>query len=273
MPNLPSHIELAWRASGELSDSRLTQNMGCYLLGSTAPDVRIITKRPRADTHFFELGSGQPGDGVAGLFAAHPELRSPESDAQAAFVAGYITHLVADETWIVSMYRRHFELGPDGAGDFDSRDAAQLFDRAAQLLMDIPSETRVKSLLPEIESVEDGLAAGPVSAAVLTEWRAWVLDFLAGDSPYRRERLRHMASRISGRDSGHVAHDLAERFIADVPGGLETLYERVSRTEIDGYRDRVIAALVETVGDYLASSRASARSGVCLTESTRSAGA
>jgi hypothetical protein len=230
--------------------------MGCYLLGATAPDVRIITERPRIETHFFDLGTGNMGDGVAGLFAAYPELRSPVSNVQAAFVAGYLTHLVADEIWIVSMYRRYFD-GPHigGSGGFGSRDATQLYDRAAQLVLDRAGERRVRSLLNSLDEVGDeieGLAAGPLDAEVVRNWRVWTLDFLGGQRPYSWGRLRHMADRISDRDPDHPSHEIAERFLSDIPAGLKTLHAGVPKSELDDYMERAVDNLARVVGEYLA---------------------
>ncbi len=247
MPNLPTHIEVAWRAACEIKDPRITDNLGSYLLGATSPDVRIITKRPRTETHFFELESGQAGDGSFGLLTTYPELTSPSSDAQASFVAGYITHLVADETWITSIYRRYF----DGTGKFDSIAAAQLFDRAAQLTLDKASEPRVRSLLTSMDEPEIGLAAGPIDAVTLSRWRVWVLDFLSDARPYSWQRLRHMAGRISGHDSQHPVHQLAELFLTDVHGGLQDLYDRVPEAELERYLEVTVDNLVRSVTEYL----------------------
>ncbi len=248
MPNLPTHVDLAWRAGETLSHPLLKGELGSYLLGAAAPDVRIITKRPREETHFFDLQSGSTGDGMAGLFAAYPELRSPTSDAQAAFVAGYLTHLVADETWIVSMYRPHF----GGKGEFGPPYAANLYDRAAQLMLDRACEERVRPLSPIINGVNETLAAGSLDAGVLRDWRRWVVDFLGGERPYAWERLRHMADRISGRDPGHGSHEIAERFLSDVPAGLRTLYGVVPESEFFSYVDRARGNIERVVAEYLA---------------------
>ena len=273
MPNLPTHVELAWRAVDRLSSKLPSRQLGSFLLGATAPDVRIITKRPRTDTHFFDLASGCSGDGVSGLLATYPQLRSPASDAQAAFVAGYLTHLVADETWIVSMYRPYFgESNPGESGRFGSRDAAQLYDRAAQLTLDRAGEQRVRSLLPVLAEVPEGLSAGPLNTGVVTEWWAWVLDFLTGQRPYSWERLRHMADRISNRDPQHPSQAIAERFLSDVPAGLETLHKVVPESELERYMARATANLTRVVDEYLAAVQAGANSPVASGSSVKPSG-
>lgn len=231
----------------EIGDPRLSNNLGIYLLGATAPDVRIITKRPRIETHFFELDTGRCGDGASGLLSAYPQLASPVSDAQAAFVAGYISHLVADETWITSMYRPHF--GGSGSSESDATD--QVMDRAAQLSLDRACEQRVRRLLPQMREAPINGPAGPIDAPTLGQWRSWVVDFLADDRPYSWERLRHMAGRISGRDPNHPARELAEQFLSDVPEGLRKLHLRVSEEDLQGYLDLTAANLVAEVGGYL----------------------
>ncbi len=145
------------------------------------------------------------------------------------------------------MYRRYF----DGTGKFDSNVAAQLFDRAAQLSLDRASEHRVRSLLSALDELEGGLAAGPLQAGTLSEWRVWVLDFLADARPYSWQRLRHMAGRISGHDPEHPVHQLAERFLADVRGGLRELFDRVPETELERYLEVTVDNLIRSVTGYL----------------------
>ena len=247
MPNLPAHVELAWRAASELFAPVISENLGHYLLGATAPDVRIITQRPRSDYHFVELDFSQIGEGAAGMFAAHPELRAPRDNAKIAFVAGYLTHLVADETWIVTMYRRYF----DGNGT----DSAKLFDRAAQLVLDREAEERVRSLLPLVSETECGFEAGPIAIETMSEWRDWVVDFLGGSRPFQWERLRHMAGRIAGGDLSHPAHAMAERFLSNVEEGVSELYGVVPKSVLDDYKGQCIERLTETVLEYVESAQ------------------
>jgi hypothetical protein len=73
-----------------------------FLLGAIAPDVRAIGGQAREATHFFSIPRQPGSDAVGELLSAWPELAnvgalSPE---QAAFVAGYVTHLVMDEVWV-----------------------------------------------------------------------------------------------------------------------------------------------------------------------------
>jgi hypothetical protein len=73
-----------------------------FLLGAIGPDVRAISGQSREATHFFEIPSTDERPAQTLMFEAYPELATaavlpPE---QAAFIAGYVTHLVMDETWL-----------------------------------------------------------------------------------------------------------------------------------------------------------------------------
>ena len=134
MPNLRAHIDIAHRAAERLAHPTLDANMGCFLFGSTSPDIRVITRRGREVYHFAELDFEALGSGIEGLFSAHPGLkRTGEHNEQTvAFVCGYLTHLIVDESWIVDMYRPYFgnrEVFGDSA-------KGNVYDRALQLELD-----------------------------------------------------------------------------------------------------------------------------------------
>jgi hypothetical protein len=73
-----------------------------FLLGAIGPDVRAMSGHSREATHFFEIPPADERPAQVMMFEAYPELADfttlpPE---QAAFIAGYVTHLVMDETWL-----------------------------------------------------------------------------------------------------------------------------------------------------------------------------
>ena len=135
MPNLPMHIYLANRAAEQLDWGYVNDHLGSCLLGSTAPDIRAMTKWDRQRTHFASLGVESVGVGTKKMFEQHPELadfktQSPETRA---FLLGYVSHLAADEVWITTMFRPYFGEGTSVTGD---RLEGHLWDRALQLDMD-----------------------------------------------------------------------------------------------------------------------------------------
>ena len=81
MPNLPAHIELAAMVAERLGPSALDGNLGYFLLGSTSPDIRAITKADRQDYHFAPLSFESIGAGVDGCWPPTPSFESPRAVA------------------------------------------------------------------------------------------------------------------------------------------------------------------------------------------------
>src|SRR3546814_8038391 len=103
-------------------------------MGSTAPDSRVITRRDREETHFFTLHDLSDQDSVTRMFRENPSLAMPSGldAATTAFIAGYLTHLVLDETFIREIYRPHFGALSEINGDPKSN----VLDRAIQYELD-----------------------------------------------------------------------------------------------------------------------------------------
>lgn len=82
-----------------------------FALGHIAPDVQTLSGQSREATHFFPvpLLPGLPR-AEAALFALHPALRGVAAlpPAQAAFVGGYVAHLVFDWLWVKEIFDPHF---------------------------------------------------------------------------------------------------------------------------------------------------------------------
>ena len=247
MPNLPAHIDLAWRAADRLGNRALDENPGYFLLGAVSPDVRAITKRDRAEYHYAPLSFAEIGEGVQGLFAAHPGLRrKPKSDeTAAAFVAGYITHLVLDESWITDVFRPHF----DGSRASDVDAESKVMDRALQLELDRLAEQSVDRAIPMIGSATMPLDIGLIPPATLEEYRTFVLELLGRGFSW--ERLRFMARRIAAGSDEHPANRVADEFLKAMPESLDRLFDRVSRSELANFRERAVDRLAGALEEYL----------------------
>lgn len=74
---------------------------GAFLLGHTAPDVQTVSGQPREATHFYRFPPSSEQLAYSVLLAAYPELAHPAQMApdHAAFLCGYLAHLLADELW------------------------------------------------------------------------------------------------------------------------------------------------------------------------------
>jgi hypothetical protein len=94
----------------------LIQQRGPFLLGNTAPDVKTVSGQGRHESHFYTIPRTSERPAYELLFDAHPSLARAESlsPPQAAFIAGYIAHLLLDEIWLDDIFRRYFlqDWGP-----------------------------------------------------------------------------------------------------------------------------------------------------------------
>lgn len=153
----------------------LTDQRGAFLFGNTAPDVQVVSGQERQATHFFTVPI-QPGSPPpwSKLLSTHPALAHPAAlpAAQGAFLAGYLCHLQADWSWILSIFSPVF--GPDCSwGTFPERLYLHNVLRSyldMQVLAELPPSTarRLKQISPNgwLPFVED---------QYLLEWR----DYLA----------------------------------------------------------------------------------------------
>ena len=247
MPNLPTHIQLAISSADRMRHTDLDSNLGYFYLGSTSPDIRALTKRARSDYHFVELDFETIGTGVEAMFAAHPELMdAAEHDGpMRAFIAGYITHLIADESYIVKMFRPYF----DKTGSFETDAMAKVWDRALQLDFD-------RTVWDEVMDSVKGVDADPANVHIeflpqedLEQWKEWVARVMSGGFSW--ERLRFMARRISAGDERHPAYTYAERFVQSVDESLDALYDHVPRSHVTEFRDEAVETIVASLRDYL----------------------
>ena len=247
MPNLPAHIDLAFQAAQLLGHPALETHMGYFLLGSTSPDMRVITRGRRDDYHFAPLDFETIGAGVEGMFGTHPELESSwEQDGPTrAFVAGYVTHLVADERWIVDMYRPYFG-NPDV---FEDDALGKVMDRVFQLELDRQGWKTVETNVTLLEAATDGIELGFIPSDTIGDWRRWVVAFIARGFSW--DRIKFMARRIAEGDDSHPAHRVAEEFVQAMPDSLERLYQTIPHRNLAEYREQTVQALAEYVGDYL----------------------
>lgn len=116
MPTPIQHLALAEEIlrGGDLSpavQTLLTAQRGPFLLGHTAPDVQTVSGQAREETHFYSIPRTAGPPAYETLFAAYPALARAEMlpPAQAAFIAGYISHLLFDELWLDEIYLRYFD--------------------------------------------------------------------------------------------------------------------------------------------------------------------
>jgi hypothetical protein len=73
---------LARQIALELGHADVPADSGAYLLGSTSPDIRVITKQDRLSTHFFDLNEHNHQDSVASFLETYGTLAAPENNTR-----------------------------------------------------------------------------------------------------------------------------------------------------------------------------------------------
>ncbi len=229
-----------------LGSSALDGTLGYFLLGATSPDIRAITKADRQDYHFAPLSFESVGAGVDGMFAAHPELRAAGwGGPTSAFVAGYMTHLIYDETWIVEMFRPCF-----GNRDvFADETEGKVLDRALQLDLDRQAQPRAAASLPAIGGASGSVDVRFLQSDELARWRDWVVEFVGRGFSW--DRLDFMARRASAGADPQPFVEVADAFLDGMPGSMEELCRRVGPGRVARFKARALDAATAYAEDYL----------------------
>ncbi len=249
MPPLVSHMIAARRAAEQLSPTCVDATSGAYLLGSTTPDIRVLTRWERERTHFFDLKEEAHQDSVAGFFAAQPHLRESSGlNAETrAWTCGFLTHLVMDEIYITEVYRPCF--GPRST--LGGGERANLMDRVLQYELD----RREREDRPAMEEVREALFAsavaidaGFIDRETMEQWR----DVTASVTEYAPdwERFAYIASRHLRR-AGIESEAEYARFLEEIPEMLDESLRTVGADQVEAFFDQVRERSVAQLEEYL----------------------
>jgi hypothetical protein len=246
MPGLRLHLTTARDLAADLGAERLTGALGAYYLGATTPDIRAMTRWDRERTHFFRLDEFEHQDGVDRLFAEQPALRDASAldPLTAAFMAGYISHLVLDEDYITRIYRPLFGERSDLRDDA----LADVMDKMLQWdveRLDCEDTAKVDGIRRALAEAAVDISIDFISREELARWRDVSLDVIS--QPATVERL----VRFLGRRLGKGLDDAAEasRFADGVPSLLERTWAYVGEERVREYmrdaRERASRAMRE----------------------------
>lgn len=249
MPPVCLHTVIAKDVADRLRLPVLDDERGSLYLGSTAPDIRILTQWERERTHFFDIHRFEEQSSVAAFLQANPALAEPASlDARtAAFVAGYITHLVMDETWINTVYRPFFgERSPLGGSL-----RANIMDRALQFAMD--SERRsdrelMRHVLEAVLRSGAGLDIGFIDGETLQRWHEVIVAMVSGEPDwdrFRRGARRHL------QEFGLDAGDDLEELTRSLPDLVDETLRYLSRERVQSFLETSLRRSLEAVKEYL----------------------
>lgn len=220
------------------------QQSGAFLLGHTAPDVQSISRQPREATHFFAL----PLDANAhtpwqAMLEAFPQLATPshlDTDL-AAFICGYLCHLLADWLWIDEIFTPTF--GPQASwGTFSQR---LYLHNVLRSYLDL-------QVVPQLPAECGPCLAGCiphhwlpfVSDEALGRWRDFLSTQLQPGAPLRTVEV--FAAR-EGVSPARYYELLACEQEMDIQ-----VFSRVPRLRLAQYRQRVIAQSLSLMENYFA---------------------
>lgn len=249
MPPIGLHLVLADRLSKELGDAGVLDNLGTYLLGATAPDIRVITREDRQVTHFFDLSIDEEQDSVGAFLSANDHLVDPSTlnpDTR-GFVAGYISHLVMDEVYITRVYREYFRQHEEMGGEI----RANVMDRLLQFDLERTygnDPDLSNSICTALSCTLENVNVGFIEAETLEQWRGVTKDVAERNMDW--ERMRGMIAnhlRRAGMDIG----DEADEFLDSLPALLDETIAHVTNAEVDGFIERSLEAAAGAVEAYL----------------------
>ena len=249
MPPITLHMVLASNLAKNLSREELISHDGWYLLGATTPDIRVITKQNRQDTHFFDLSVMEHQDSVELFIRSTPSISDPGSlNTQArAFIAGYISHLSFDESYITNVYRPNF-LNSEQIG---SSIKASLMDRLLQFDLDrtYSNDPQLRTHLCEALSFTiNDIKLGFIEIDTLRKWRDVVSDITARNLDWDRARsmINNHLRNLGVDDDGELAI-----FLDSLPDLLNETIGYVTSEEVHSFVERATEEATLVVGKYL----------------------
>ena len=252
MPNLPTHIYFALTALDSIKVDFLDEQIEAYMLGSTSPDIRAITKKNRSVYHFVDLDFEFVGEGIYNLKSQYPKWKNVSdcSDETKAFMMGYVSHLVLDETYITKVFRPYF-MNNDIFPIIAER---LIWDRAFQLFLDIKywnDHVKANSNLLKDYSINidvDFMINEPVA-----EWKDLMLK-LVSNSVFNWDRLISMSKRIARRDNINES-DLAkvtEGFLVNPKEGINNIMEKLPDNLVSDFEKNSNENIISFVNEFKA---------------------
>ncbi len=251
MPPLVTHMIAAVRAGGQVDADGvdLGRSNGDYLLGATTPDIRVLTRWDRERTHFFDIYNDGHQDCVENFFGAHRMFRDPSNLTQQtrAWVAGYLTHVIMDQEYVLQIYRPFFgSRSLLGGGSH-----ANLLDRVLQYELD----RRERESGEEMQHMRRALFgsaveidAGFVDRPLLEQWRDTTAAMT--EHPPDWERFSFIASRHL-KSAGIESESGLREFMETIPDLLDDTLGRVDQSALDGFFESTAQRTATVLRDWL----------------------
>lgn len=249
MPSLGQHMTRARIIAEQLRAPAIDAQRGLFYLGATAPDIRVLTRRDRIHTHFFDLECLDMQDSVARMLEQYPDLRDQARlhEMTRAFMAGVVTHLVLDEVYIDTMYRDYFGVRSTMAHD----PYANVLDRALQYEMnrrELEDSGALHDIIGAVEACEAVASVGFIEDSYLGQWREVVLDFARQGPTWERfPRMMNIHLRRAGLTDEEI-----ERHTKDGPALAQRSLDYVSEERVAHFIEEATHRAMGSVERYLA---------------------
>jgi hypothetical protein len=249
MPHLAFHMSVARDLANAERHAAVEADRGAFYLGSTGPDMRILSRGDRISSHYFDLDCLEDQNSVESFFSAHGDLKvaSKLEGATAAFVAGYLTHLVVDELWITDIYRPYF--GPESKLGGDAR--ANVLDRILQYEMDLQrrrDRAAMREIRGQLLATSLDVHLPFLENELLVRWRDVVAEMAS--RPPTWERFPRTASRFLAVAGVSTDAEIDE-FSKTLPAMLQETKAHVGREHIDAFARRASTFALKALQEYL----------------------
>lgn len=249
MPLLYIHLSVAKDAADVLQHPLLEPNMACYLGGSISPDAHLVSNASRKETHFFDLNDTGCESGTSMIFTLHSHLTDGRKmgSATKSFIAGYLSHLITDETWILDIYRPFF--GNDSPLNADPM--ANVYDRLLQFEVDRrerQDKTKLAIIQTELCKWEPEACMDFITIEALSYWREF------GCASVNREiTLADFSTFAKGflQPKLNMDDEQMEQFLSSIQYRLDWVTQYVSQERIESFRHKSVKESVATLKEYL----------------------
>ena len=251
MPPLVTHMIAAVRAGGQVDADGVSfgEQNGDYLLGATTPDIRVLTRWDRERTHFFDIYDDGHQDCVENFFSTHQTFRDPSglNPETIAWVAGYLTHVIMDQEYVLQIYRPFFGSRSVLGGNSH----ANLLDRVLQYELDRRERESDEQML-QIRQALVGSAieidAGFVDRPLLERWRDTTAAMT--EHPPDWERFSFIASRHL-KSAGIESESGLRDFMETIPELLDDSLSHVDQSILDGFFESTAERTATVLRDWL----------------------
>jgi len=221
----------------------LRREWPAFCFGNIAPDAQTVSGQTRVATHFFEVPMRDHAPAWHEMFRQFPLLARPAGlpEAQAAFLTGYLCHLVLDQLWIADIFTPTF--GEEaGWGTFRDRlflhnvlriyldriDLPRLPDHTGQML----KQAQSNGWLPFIAD------------APLHQWRDFVAEQLAEGAA--SQTVAVFAARMSLTPTDFES-------LLQSPTAMQAqIFDRLPLSLLAEFRLRGLDRSRQVIADYLA---------------------